>query len=381
MPTDSFQRPGLHPRPLLPGARMLNIMEASVPNLLRNDRPADARADRSPENAAILALTRLLREVAASGYRFITPTPLTHQRILARRARQVATSWRDVFGWNLPFSTALLTPSLLASMQAAGVVQQAGPLLRSGVRVASLDDDLFLHSAFPTTAEDAVFFGPDTYRFVRFIAQALEGAPGAERSGVQPWLREPGAPLRILDIGCGSGAGGIGAARALVRLGIAAERIALVMNDINPQALRFTAINAALAGLPVQTVGGDALSAVDGQFDLIISNPPYMDDGAQRAYRHGGARQGRALSVRIAMQALQRLAPGGRLLLYTGVAMVDEHDPFLEEVTPLLDGADCEWHYAEIDPDVFGEELEQPQYAQAERIAAVGLIATRRLRA
>jgi hypothetical protein len=29
--------------------------------------------------------------------------------------------------------------------------------------------------------------------------------------------------------------------------------------------------------------------------------------------------------------------------------------------------------YEELDPDVFGEELEQAQYAQVERIAAVGL--------
>lgn len=34
--------------------------------------------------------------------------------------------------------------------------------------------------------------------------------------------------------------------------------------------------------------------------------------------------------------------------------------------------------YDEIDPDVFGEELEQPAYAAAHRIAAVGLVVTRR---
>jgi hypothetical protein len=34
--------------------------------------------------------------------------------------------------------------------------------------------------------------------------------------------------------------------------------------------------------------------------------------------------------------------------------------------------------YDEIDPDVFGEELEQPAYAAAHRIAVVGLVVTRR---
>ncbi len=348
----------------------------------RSDAPTGTTADalahagETPDPA----LTRLLREVAASGYRFTTPTPVTHQRILTRRARQVAASWRDVFGWNLPFSAALLTPALLSSMRAAGVLRSSGSLLRSGVRIASLDDDLFLHSAFPTAEEDAVFFGPDTYRFLRFIGQTIGALP---RDDILLRARADGnaAPLRILDIGCGSGAGGIGAARALQRRDVPAGRLALVMNDINPKALHFTGVNAALSGLSIHPALGDAMSAVDGQFDLILSNPPYMDDGAQRAYRHGGERLGRALSVRIAKQALQRLAPGGRLLLYTGVAMTDETDPFLAEVRPLLDAADCSWQYDEIDPDVFGEELEQPHYAQAERIAAVGLIATRHVRA
>ena len=118
---------------------------------------------------------------------------------------------------------------------------------------------------------------------------------------------------------------------------------------------------------------------VQGTFDLIISNPPYLDDAAQRAYRHGGARLGRALGVRIAAESLKRLAPGGRLLLYTGVAMVDGEDPFLRELQPLLAASGFEWSYAEIDPDVFGEELERPVYAHIDRIAAVGLVARRPL--
>jgi hypothetical protein len=81
--------------------------------------------------------------------------------------------------------------------------------------------------------------------------------------------------------------------------------------------------------------------------------------------------------MRIAVQALSRLAPGGQLLLYTGVAMVEGADPFIEDMAPLLAASGCEWTYDEIDPDVFGEEIERPVYAHIDRIAAVGLIATR----
>lgn len=310
-------------------------------------------------------LIKLLAEVAMSGYAFTTPTPLTHQRYVSQRSAVPAASLRDIFGWNLNFAPQLLTPGMLRAMRDAAILSE-GDFPRSAVRIASIEGDLFLHSSFPTDAANSVFFGPDTYRFVSFLRQArCFSAMNAGR------VHEP---IRVLDIGCGSGAGGLIAGRILDGL-VRPYRITLT--DINPLALLYSKVNAAVAGIPVTVACSDGLSAVRGEFDLIISNPPYLYDDSQRAYRHGGAGLGRDLSVRFLKEALPRLAPGGELLLYTGVAIVDGVDPFFREIMPLIGAQGYLWCYREIDPDVFSEELTRPIYQHADRIAVVGLTVSR----
>lgn len=307
----------------------------------------------SQQNNALIQLGRWLQ---AENYRFTTVTPCTHARVNRRPSAQWAKSLRDVFGWSRPYLPGALPPQCLELMRRAGIEEPIagadGEGARSGLRVSSLDDLLLYHSAFPTDAADSVFFGPDTYRFAGAIRRML-----AEDSCVQ----------RAADIGCGSGAGAI----LVSRLCPAAQVFAL---DINPSALALCRVNAALAGVDrVQAMQSDLLNGLPGSFDLIIANPPYLIDPAVRAYRHGGGARGEGLSLAIVEQALSRLAPGGRLLLYTGVAIVDGLDPFKEWLGDRLQGEALDWRYEELDPDVFGEELDQPQYEDVDRLAAVCL--------
>ena len=310
------------------------------------------------------ALVLLGRWLQSAGYAFTTITPASHARVNARRGAETAHSLRDVFGWSRPFHAGLLPAQALGWLREAGLLQEAqnGGLLRSRVRFSSLGGRLHAHSAYPTLAADAVFFGPDTYRFVALIEAEL--------------ARQPLRPAaRILDIGCGAGPGGIAAALA----GPAPAEV--VLGDINPQALAFARANAELAGLPqAQTAQSDLFASLDGNFDLIVANPPYLVDAGERAYRHGGGPLGGGLSLRIVAEGLQRLAPGGRLVLYTGAAIVEGADPLRNEAGALLRQAGCAFDYRELDPDVFGEELDSPAYAQADRIAAVALVAHRQPR-
>ena len=118
-------------------------------------------------------LLALLRALDARDYAFVPPTPATHTRVLARPDRKQAHDLAGVFGWSLPFAADLLDSELAGIAQRAGVLEHDGGLLRSRLRVARLHGRLFLHSAFPTDGVDAVFLGPDSYRFADLIAAEL----------------------------------------------------------------------------------------------------------------------------------------------------------------------------------------------------------------
>jgi methylase of polypeptide subunit release factors len=299
------------------------------------------------------ALLRLGEALRACRYEFTTITPATHARVNARPKNSGAKDLRGVFGWSRSFTRDVVPNDMFALMRDAGILAEENGLFRSRVRVSSLAGELFFHSAFPTTEGDAVFFGPDTYRFARAI-----------RAG----LKQRTAPIaNAVDIGCGVGPGAILVAKH-------APEARVLMTDINEAALRLARVNAALAAAAnAITRRSDILADVDGTFELIVSNPPYLNDALHRAYRHGGGDFGADLSLKILDAALERLAPAGTLILYTGTAIVGGRDLFRNAALRRLGASDLAWTYEEADPDVFGEELETEAYRAADRIAAVVL--------
>ena len=297
--------------------------------------------------SADTALVELLHFLRLQDYQHTAVTPKTHETVVSRPLK-TRPFVADILGWNRAFEEADLDAQLYALLEQAEALETADDgKLRTNVRVASLGTDLFVHSAFPTNEKDAVFFGPDTYRFVRFLEAEISQL---ENAGVS------------VDMGAGSGAGGISVARKL-----GGPRTILV--DINAKALRYAGINAAAAGVDVELLESDRVP----RCDLLVGNAPYLMDAGGRAYRDGGQLLGGAVSLDWIEQGLRQLSPGGTILLYTGAAYIGGRSPLLTAIEDACRTTGARLEAQELDPDVFGEQLLGPGYEDVERIAAVGL--------
>lgn len=429
------------------------------------------------------SLLDLLTALIAQDYRFFTPTPETHAKVLQRLASQTdearhtvsrssakkddvlrnilllrASTLEELWGWSLPVTVDVarsllvkylhggddqidtVSSNLLLAPARHGIAQGDSSeiqlrLLLPQVRVSNLylpqirpspfgvsDDQarkrfyeevatrrsrvLYAHSAFPTSDRDSVFFGPDTYRFVRFLHEALAVlSPPAQ---AQQWQL-------AVDVGTGAGAGAVALAglRGVDgRLGTDAEDVLVrrvIGTDINPKALQYARANAQsyaaafsedlkateTTGIAVDLGPGrldwrlsSLLSGLSknerAQVDLIVSNPPFIAFGAKEAggaprfeegsksalklgggatYADGGS-LGIALPLLILRQAIDILRPGGLLLLYTGVPILMATAGSVSQPQNLLWSACQELrslavieYWDTIDTDIFGDEM------------------------
>lgn len=118
----------------------------------------------------------------------------------------------------------------------------------------------------------------------------------------------------VLDVGTGSGALAVAAARA------GAASVTAV--DLSHRSVAAAWLNARLHRAAVTVHRGDLFAPVaDRRFDLVVSNPPYVPAETDVLPRHRKARcwdagpDGRALLDRICAGVADVLAPDGRVLL------------------------------------------------------------------
>lgn len=171
---------------------------------------------------------------------------------------------------------------------------------------------------------------PDTEILVEAALECGDRIARAERRDGAMSLASAAAGLRVHDACTGSGA---------VAISIAAERPGwrVSASDISEDALVVARDNAA-ALLPsprraLDLIRADLLDGVDGPFDLIVSNPPYVPSDETRALLaqgwgepalalDGGA-DGLELIRILVRQAYRRLVPGGILLIEADGSQAD----------------------------------------------------------
>ncbi|MGD0167042.1 MAG: peptide chain release factor N(5)-glutamine methyltransferase [Gaiellaceae bacterium] len=152
---------------------------------------------------------------------------------------------------------------------------------------------------------------------------------------------------RILDVGTGSGA---------IALALADEHpgARIVALDASAEALALARENAEACGLELELRLGDVRAPVEGRFDLVVSNPPYVLpeeieslEPEVREWEPREALVGVGVPEALAERARELLVPGGWLAVELGEGQQSAYSALLADlgyeavtITPDLTGRD-----------------------------------------
>jgi methylase of polypeptide subunit release factors len=174
---------------------------------------------------------------------------------------------------------------------------------------------------------------------------------------------------RALDVGTGNGVQALLAAR---------HSQSVVATDVNPRALEFTALNAALSGLDnVECRRGSLFEpAVGERFDLVTCNAPFVVSPERRWTYRDGSLDGDELSEQIVRSAADHLTEDGFATLCVSWLARDPDTPDerafewvagsgcdawilpIDEASPLEHAERWNAHLA-VDAAVYGEALDR----------------------
>ena len=182
---------------------------------------------------------------------------------------------------------AILGGTESADLERSGLIVRTGSEVTAAVRISPAGDRLLVH---------------DFDRAGRLSKEHVIGVSPATRTlaGLTPRNHV----RRALDIGTGCGAQAID---------LAAHAESVVATDISERAAWATRASAALNGIDHLEVRiGDGLAPVaDEQFDLVVSNPPFVvSPAAEVTFRDAGTR-GDAMSRSLVRDVVTHLRPAG----------------------------------------------------------------------
>lgn len=118
---------------------------------------------------------------------------------------------------------------------------------------------------------------------------------------------------RVLDMGTGSGVNAILAAGA-------SRRVLAV--DVNPVAVAAARANAATNGVAdrIEVRESDVFSAVEGEFDLIVFDPPFRWFAPRDLFETATTDENYRAMTEFSREVRRYLAPGGRMLISFGTS-------------------------------------------------------------
>lgn len=129
-------------------------------------------------------------------------------------------------------------------------------------------------------------------------------------------IDEVRAEDRVLDMGTGSGVNAILAARA------GADVVGV---DVNEIAIDAACANAERNGVVAEFAVSDVFSTVEGDFDLVVIDPPFRWFAPRDMTEMAMADEGYAGLRRFFADIRERLRPGGRMLLFFGTSGDQDH--------------------------------------------------------
>jgi methylase of polypeptide subunit release factors len=204
----------------------------------------------------------------------------------------------------LPVPRSALPPAMIGALETTGLAVPDGGDVRPRARLMPAEGLLLAFDGFARGEED-----PPGY-----VAPYTPTASWL--AAVTPRRRA----ARALDVGTGNGIQALLAARHAGHV---------IATDVNPRALAYTTINAALNGLTnVETRLGSLFEPIEGEvFDLITCNAPYVVSPESKwQYRDGGMPADQ-LSQRVVQQGAAALADDGFAALLVSWVAESEDAP------------------------------------------------------
>ncbi|MDX6408121.1 MAG: hypothetical protein QOE13_1192 [Gaiellaceae bacterium] len=261
------------------------------------------------------AINRLLGDDAYSSERGDTPA---EERRLPDTP--VATLVRLLF-LQLPVpaeaAEAALGPDGVAALEVTGLAE-VGDLVIPRARILPIGKVFLASDGFSRDGDDPADYVA-TYTPTARVLDSLTPRPRIDRA---------------LDVGTGSGIHALLAAQ---------HSRTVIATDVNPRAIAFTELNAALNGLRnVECRQGSLFDPVEGEtFDLITCNAPYVVSPERRWVYRDSEFSEDEVSERVILAAAEHLTPGGYAAMLVSWLAFDEDNPD-ERVLAWAEASGCD---------------------------------------